>query len=183
MAVLGHEMTIRPLYISKLNTVLQIVLVAVSAAGERFWAGHSGPDSRIDLVRGIDNAGVGCRVCLEYRAWRISCRRDGPKPLPDQLGELSAPVYHATRVQRFALIIGLLVAFWLALQLFASVLAPFVAAAVIAYALDPPTTQLTRLGIRRGRCSADHGRGADRFGAALRPAAVSAGDRARSACW
>ena len=29
---------------------------------------------------------------------------------------------------------------WLVLQLFASVLAPFVAAAVIAYALDPPTT-------------------------------------------
>ena len=44
---------------------------------------------------------------------------------------------HSTRAQRFALIIGLLVAFWLALQLFASVLAPFVAAAVIAYALDP----------------------------------------------
>lgn len=58
--------------------------------------------------------------------------------------------FHATRTQRFALIIGLLVVFWLALQLFASVLAPFVASAVIAYALDPPTTQLTRLGMRRG---------------------------------
>jgi predicted PurR-regulated permease PerM len=74
---------------------------------------------------------------------------DDQKLLPEQLGELPAPAYHATRVQRFALIIGLLVVFWLALQLFASVLAPFVAAAVIAYALDPPTTQLTRLGIRR----------------------------------
>jgi predicted PurR-regulated permease PerM len=59
-------------------------------------------------------------------------------------------VFHATRAQRFALIIGLLVAFWLALQLFASVLAPFVAAAVLAYALDPPTTHLTRLGLPRG---------------------------------
>ncbi len=39
---------------------------------------------------------------------------------------------------------------WLALQLFASVLAPFVTAAVIAYALDPPTTRLTRLGLPRG---------------------------------
>jgi predicted PurR-regulated permease PerM len=58
--------------------------------------------------------------------------------------------FHATRAQRFALIIGLLVAFWLALQLFASVLAPFVAAAVLAYALDPPTTHLTRLGLPRG---------------------------------
>ncbi|HVY18109.1 MAG TPA: AI-2E family transporter [Rhodopila sp.] len=75
---------------------------------------------------------------------------DDQKPLPDQHVEQPAPVYHATRVQRFALIIGLLIALWLALQLFASVLAPFVAAAVIAYALDPPTTMLSRLGVRRG---------------------------------
>ncbi len=56
----------------------------------------------------------------------------------------------STRTQRITLIIGLLVAFWLALQLFTPVLAPFVAAAVIAYALDPPTTRLCRLGIPRG---------------------------------
>ncbi len=55
-----------------------------------------------------------------------------------------------TRGQRIALGAALLVAVWLALQLFASVLAPFAAAAVIAYALDPPTTYLTRLGVRRG---------------------------------
>ncbi len=60
------------------------------------------------------------------------------------------PVFHATRAQRFALIIGLLVALWLALQLFASVLAPFVAAAVLAYGLDPPTTRASRLGLHRG---------------------------------
>ena len=59
-------------------------------------------------------------------------------------------VFHATKAQRFALIIGLLVAFWLALQLFASVLAPFVAAAVLAYVLDPAATRLTRLGMPRG---------------------------------
>ncbi len=62
-----------------------------------------------------------------------------------------APVpAHATRGQRVALVVGLLVAAWLVLQLFASVLAPFVAAAGIAYVLDPPTTRLTRLGIGRG---------------------------------
>jgi predicted PurR-regulated permease PerM len=60
------------------------------------------------------------------------------------------PSFHATRAQRFALIIGLMVVAWLALQLFASVLAPFVAAAVLAYALDPPATRLTRLGLPRG---------------------------------
>jgi predicted PurR-regulated permease PerM len=76
---------------------------------------------------------------------------DDQKLLSDQSAETPPPAraFQATRVQRFALIIGLLVAFWLALQLFASVLAPFVAAGVIAYALDPPTTQLGRLGVRR----------------------------------
>jgi predicted PurR-regulated permease PerM len=57
---------------------------------------------------------------------------------------------HATRAQRIALIAGVLVVGWLALQLFASVLTPFVAAAVLAYALDPPTTRLTRMGLTRG---------------------------------
>lgn len=61
-----------------------------------------------------------------------------------------AGLTHATRAQRLALIAGVLVVGWLALELFASVLAPFVAAAVVAYALDPPTTRLTRLGLRRG---------------------------------
>ncbi len=60
------------------------------------------------------------------------------------------PLAHSTRIQRVGLILGLLVALWLALQLFASVLAPFVAAGVIAYALDPPTTRLQRLGMPRG---------------------------------
>jgi len=55
-----------------------------------------------------------------------------------------------TRAQRIGLIVGLLVGLWLALDLFAAILAPFVAAAVIAYALDPPTTRLTRLGLPRG---------------------------------
>jgi predicted PurR-regulated permease PerM len=60
------------------------------------------------------------------------------------------PLSQSTRIQRIGLILGLLVALWLALQLFASVLAPFVAAGVIAYALDPPTTRLQRLGMPRG---------------------------------
>ena len=54
------------------------------------------------------------------------------------------------RAQRIALGVGLLVALWLALDLFAAILAPFVAAAVIAYALDPPTSRLARLGLPRG---------------------------------
>jgi predicted PurR-regulated permease PerM len=61
---------------------------------------------------------------------------------------------HATRAQRLALIAGVLVVGWLALELFASVLTPFVAAAVLAYALDPPTTRLTRMGLSRGAAAA-----------------------------
>ena len=69
------------------------------------------------------------------------------------------PPRQATRGQRVALVVGLLVVAWLALQLFASVLAPFVAAAGIAYVLDPPTTRLTRLGVaaRRGGAADDAG--------------------------
>ncbi len=63
--------------------------------------------------------------------------------------QVAMPGYRSTRMQRFGLGIGLLVAVWLALQLFASVLAPFVAAAVIAYALDPMTNQMTRIGLPR----------------------------------
>ena len=66
----------------------------------------------------------------------------------------SAARTQATRAQRIALIAGVLVVGWLTLQLFASVLAPFVAAAVLAYALDPPTTRLTRLGLPRGVAAA-----------------------------
>jgi predicted PurR-regulated permease PerM len=74
-------------------------------------------------------------------------------PPPDRrsfFAEVAPIAGQATRGQRVALVVGLLVVAWLALQLFASVLAPFVAAAGIAYVLDPPTTRLTRLGLGRG---------------------------------
>ncbi|MGE0415539.1 MAG: AI-2E family transporter [Acetobacteraceae bacterium] len=76
---------------------------------------------------------------------------DSDRPLPEPWFPLTVPIgSRATRAQRIALILGLVVAAWLALQLFASILAPFVAAGVIAYALDPPTTRLTHLGLPRG---------------------------------
>ncbi len=55
----------------------------------------------------------------------------------------------ATRGQRLALLAGLLVAAWLLLQLFATILLPFVVAAGIAYFLDPPTSRLERAGVPR----------------------------------
>jgi predicted PurR-regulated permease PerM len=63
---------------------------------------------------------------------------------------LAAAPVHATRGQRLALLAGLLVVFWLGLQLFASILLPFVAAAGIAYVLDPFCTRMTRARIPRG---------------------------------
>ena len=58
---------------------------------------------------------------------------------------------HATRAQRYGAA-GRAAAGCSAsaLQLFASVLLPFVAAAGIAYFLDPPATRLARLGVPRG---------------------------------
>ena len=54
------------------------------------------------------------------------------------------------RAQRLLLALALAVLGWLVLRLFSGVLAPFVTAGVIAYALDPPATRLTRLGLPRG---------------------------------
>ncbi len=65
-------------------------------------------------------------------------------------GREVAPAQESTRIQRLALLAGLAVAAWLALQLFAGILLPFVAAAGIGYFLDPPATRLTRLGLPRG---------------------------------
>jgi predicted PurR-regulated permease PerM len=76
-----------------------------------------------------------------------------PPPSPPVSGPPQLPPHHpppATRGQRIAVGVALVVVVWLALRLFESVLAPFVAAAVIAYALDPPTSYLTRLGVPRG---------------------------------
>jgi predicted PurR-regulated permease PerM len=72
-----------------------------------------------------------------------------PPPPPPPVLALHHPPGKATRGQRIALLVGLVVVAWLALQLFASVLLPFVAAAGIAYVLDPPTRRLTRFGMPR----------------------------------
>ena len=162
LSVLGQSVLIRPLYISKLNTVLQIVLVAVTLLLSGFGLGRAGRDDRSDLAGRGDHIRLRRGLCLgdgtrpmteRHRtaaarstaaAQRPDLVRRGRRPLPGQ----------ATRGQRVALVVGLLVVAWLALQLFASVLAPFVAAAGIAYVLDPPTTRLTRLGLAAGsrRC-------------------------------
>jgi predicted PurR-regulated permease PerM len=77
------------------------------------------------------------------------------RPVPVSDAPSTSPtLVHATRAQRIALIAGVVVVGWLALELFASVLTPFVAAAVLAYALDPPTTRLTRFGLTRGGAAA-----------------------------
>lgn len=54
------------------------------------------------------------------------------------------------RWQPLAVFAAVALVAWIGLRLFAGILAPFVTAGVIAYALDPPTARLTRLGLPRG---------------------------------
>ena len=57
---------------------------------------------------------------------------------------------HATKAQRTALVVGVVFVVLLALELFASILLPFVVAAGIAYFLDPVASRMTRYGMARG---------------------------------
>ena len=75
--------------------------------------------------------------------------RTEPPVAPAELPILVA-AKPTTQGQRVALLAGLGVAVCVALYLFSSILLPFVAAACLAYFLDPPTTRLTRLGMPRG---------------------------------
>lgn len=61
-----------------------------------------------------------------------------------------APRLGATKQQRLLLLAGLLAAGLLLLNLFSSILLPFVLASAVAYFLDPLTTRLTRFGLPRG---------------------------------
>ena len=70
-----------------------------------------------------------------------------PAPSPPILIK---PDPRATRGQRLALLAGVLVVLWLVLQLFDSILLPFVAAAGIAYVMDPLCTPMARARIPRG---------------------------------
>jgi predicted PurR-regulated permease PerM len=73
-----------------------------------------------------------------------------PQPEPPGPPEPGAAAQVSTRTQRFALLGGLAILAWVVLDLFASVLLPFVAAAGIAYFLDPAAGRLTRAGMGRG---------------------------------
>ncbi len=83
---------------------------------------------------------------MSQSASRIAPRLPDPPPPAPPVPEPR----HATRGQRIALLVGLCVAFLVAMQLFATILLPFVAAAGIAYFLDPLATRLSRLGMGRG---------------------------------
>ena len=59
------------------------------------------------------------------------------------------PAAHSTRSQRIGMIVGLILAFCLFFYLFSSILLPFVAAAGIAYFLDPVAVRMTAVGTPR----------------------------------
>lgn len=60
-----------------------------------------------------------------------------------------APAHGASRAQRLIFLATLVVVLWIALQLFSAVLMPFVAAAVVAYFLDPLASWMARHGLGR----------------------------------
>ncbi len=76
---------------------------------------------------------------------RVAPRLPEPPPPP---APPPAP-RHATRAQRMALLFSLVVVLLAALQLFASILLPFVVAAGMAYFLDPVASRMVRTGIPR----------------------------------
>jgi predicted PurR-regulated permease PerM len=88
--------------------------------------------------------------CAAGERYRPARRRRAADQRPGCAAAPPPPRGTATRAQRIGLLIGLAVTAWLALNLFASVLLPFVAAAGIAYVLHPPTSWLTLLGLPRG---------------------------------
>ncbi len=72
---------------------------------------------------------------------------------PTTLHQAAGAPGSSTRNQRLLLLAGVAVVLWGALQLFASILLPFVLSAGIAYFLDPLVSRLTRLGVRRAIAS------------------------------
>jgi len=74
-----------------------------------------------------------------------------PQPAAPQPGAPLPPVVRlrSTRNQRLALIAGLILVFCLLFYLFSSILLPFVAAAGIAYFLDPVARRMTQVGTPR----------------------------------
>ena len=63
------------------------------------------------------------------------------------------PSTGATRAQRIGLLVGIAVCLWVGLRLFEPILMPFVAAAGIAYVLDPFCTRMARARVPRGLAS------------------------------
>ncbi len=72
------------------------------------------------------------------------------RAVPQRVEVIVPAPRQSTQLQRLGLLAGLLLALYLSLTLFASILLPFVVAAGIAYFLDPPTTRLARAGLPRG---------------------------------
>ncbi len=70
-------------------------------------------------------------------------------PAPPEIPPSLAADPLALRRQRWALLAAVLIVAWLALQLFAAILLPFVAAAGVASFLDPAAARLTRAGMPR----------------------------------
>ena len=66
LSLLGQSVLIRPLYVSKLNTALQIVLVAVVAAAVRLRPGRAGRADGAGLAGRRHHPGLRRGLCLDH---------------------------------------------------------------------------------------------------------------------
>ena len=119
---------------------------------------------RHDLAGRHQHAAVGGRLCAADGGAAGARMND---MLPDELPVSDAthktntaawqphlpPSTSATRSQRIALLVGIGVCLWVGLRLFEPILMPFVAAAGIAYVLDPICTRMSRVKLPRGLAS------------------------------
>ena len=156
----GHPAAIRPMRISKANTVLQIVLIALVLGLDAAGAAGRRAAHRHDLAGRHQHVAVGGGLCAAGRGAAGAGMNDMlPDELPVSGTQTGAwqphlpPSTGSTRGQRIALLVGIAVCLWVGLRLFEPILMPFVAAAGIAYVLDPVCTRLARAGLPRGLAS------------------------------
>jgi predicted PurR-regulated permease PerM len=103
-----------------------------------------GPDTTIPKP-GIAQSGIAGAAIAQSGPKRTDHSRVGLPPVAPATPSLD----QSRRWQRLALFGALLGVGWLALQLFASVLLPFVVASGVAYFLDPLASRLARAGVPR----------------------------------
>ena len=148
--LLGNPLKIKPLLVSKLNTVAQIVFACVVLGSLGFDIEARYADGRADGAgRGLDLA-LGRRLCRRMGASHEHGRGQPVSTRAPASRRVRARRRRARRSQRQMIFwLAALAVFILLLWLLSEILLPFVAGLAIAYLLTPLTDRLERLGVNR----------------------------------